>query len=332
LKPLRLGIIGTGVAARILHWPALKQLSDCFQIIAVANRSRDKGESFANLVGLDGTSVYSDYRELLARGDIEVVDLVLPPRLNFKVARDAAEAGIHVICEKPMAATLDEAHAMVELHGEYGVQLLVAENFRYDNAIRRARSLIEEGAIGPPFMVAYQWMQPVPPDDEMAGRSWRRAPAHAGGFLSDHGVHMVDVLRFLMGEISAVQAFALDLRDFLGGCDTAVINLHFESGAVGSIQWSFGVASELSVAIQLWSDDGTLVVAPDEVRLQRKGKPDEAISISGPTSFVNEFKDFHRALVEGTVPLMTAQDALRDLQVVLAAHQSSLTNEVVFLD
>jgi predicted dehydrogenase len=332
LNPLRLGVIGTGVAARLLHWPALEQLSDRFQIVAVANRSRDKGESFAALVGLDHTVVYTDYRDLLSRSDVEVVDLVLPPTLNYQVARDAAEAGIDIICEKPIAATLEEARAMAQLPDEYGVQLLIAENFRYDNAVRKTRSLIREGVIAPPFMISYQWMQPVPPEDEIASRPWRRVPAHTGGFLSDHGVHMVDAVRSLMGEVSAVQAFALDLRDFLGGCDTAVFSLRFASGAVGSIQWSFGVTSEPSTGIQLWSDDGTLLVSPDEVRLQKNGQPDKVFSISGPTSFANEFTDFHDALVRGTAPEMTAEDALRDLEIVLAAYQSSLTNDVVFLE
>jgi predicted dehydrogenase len=86
MKPLRLGIIGTGVAARILHWPALKELRDCYQVVAVANRSRDKGEAFADLVGLEQSAVYTDYRELLARGDLDVVDLVLPPQFNYEIA------------------------------------------------------------------------------------------------------------------------------------------------------------------------------------------------------------------------------------------------------
>jgi len=84
--------------------------------------------------------------------------------------------------------------------------------------------------------------------------------------------------------------------------------------------------------IQLWADDGTLDVGPDAIRLQRQGQVEEVFPISGPSSFVSEFKDFYTALVEGTKPQMTAQDALQDLRVVLAAHQSSLTNKVIALD
>ena len=331
MSRLRLGIIGTGVAARILHWPALEQLSHRFQIVAVANRSRDKGEAFADLVGLDRAAVYTDYREMLVRDDLDVVDLLLPPQQNYTVARAAAQVGLHVICEKPIAANLELAQAMVALAAEFDVKVLIAENFRYDNAVHKARSLIKEGAIAAPFMLSYQWLQPVPPEDEIASRPWRQKPAHAGGIMTDHGVHMINVVRYLMGEVAEVQAFALDLRGHLGGSDSAVYNLKFESGAVGSIQWSFCVASDLQTRIQLWADDGTLEVSPAEVRLKKAGQTDAVYAISGPSSFYNEFEDFYCALVEGTPTLVTPTDALRDLEIVLAAHHSTLDGEVVHL-
>jgi predicted dehydrogenase len=332
MQPLKLGIIGTGIAARELHWPALKQMPDRYQVVAVANRSCDKAEAFADMVGLKSASVYSDYCQLLARDDLDVVDLALPPQLNYKVARAAAESGIHVICEKPIAITMEEAHAMVALSSEFGIQVLIAENFRYDNAIRKAKMLLDEGKINSPFMLSYQYVQPVPLDDEIASRPWRQQPVHAGGCLSDHGVHMIDVVRYLMGEVAEVQVFGRDLHKYLVGMDTAVYNLKFESGAVGSIQWSFSVASEQRSIIQLWSDDGTMQISPDEVRVMRRGHADEAYPIGGPTSFLNEFEDFYAVLTQGRVPLVTALDALRDLETVLAAYRSAIANEVIVVD
>lgn len=332
MQPLNLGIIGTGVAARILHWPALKQLSDRYRVVAVANRTRSKGEAFADLIGLDRSSVYGDYRELLARDDVDVVDLALPPSMNAQVARAAAEAGIHVICEKPLSTTLEAARAISALPDAYDVNVLVAENFRYENSVQRARRLIDHGAIAPPFMISYQWMQPVPPDDEIAARPWRRDPKHAGGFLSDHGVHMIDVVRYLMGDVAAVQAFGSDRRDFLTGLDNAVYSLQFVSGAIGSIQWSFTVASALTWCVQLWSDDGTLTVDPERLTLRRQGQPSEEFTVAGPSSFVNEFEDFYQAMVNDRPPQMTVQDGINDLRTVLAAHRSMVDRDIVFLD
>jgi predicted dehydrogenase len=326
-----LGLIGTGIAARQLHWPALKQMTDRYRLEAVANRTRAKAEAFADMAGLDPGAVYSDYRDLLARQDLDVVLLALPPGLNFEVARNAAEAGLDIICEKPVAATLDDAQAMATLPRTFGRQLLIAENFRYDAAVQKARELIDTGRIGPPFLVSYRFVQPVAPDDEIARRPWRQDPVHAGGIFSDHGVHMVDVLRYLMGDVAAVQVFGRDMRPHLVGLDTAVYNLKFESGAVGSIQWSFAVASEPDWLIQLWAENGTLRVSPDEVRLQQEGQPDEQFPVQARQSFVNEFLDFYEVLVNGRQPVMTLSDAIEDLKTVLAAHQAMEAGTVVNL-
>ena len=332
MEPLRLGVIGTGVAAHILHWPALKTLSDRYRIVAAANRTRSKGEAFANMIGLDRSSVYGDYRDLLARDDVDVVDLALPPCMNASVAAAAAEAGVDVICEKPVAATLADAEAIAALPAEHGVKVLIAENFRYENAVRHARRLIDSGAVGRPFMISYQWMQPVPRDDEIAARPWRQNPVHAGGFLTDHGVHMIDVVRYLMGDVASVHAFGSERRDFLTGLDNAVYNLRFKSGAMGSIQWSFSVGSELAWQIQLWSDGVTMTVLPNHILLSRKDQRTEKLQVEGPTSFVNEFEDFYEAIVHDRTPQMTLRDGVLDLRTVLAAYRSIVETRVIPLD
>lgn len=332
MQPLRVGLIGTGVAARLLHWPALSRMPDRYRLAAVANRTPAKAEAFAAMAGLGSDTVYSDYRDLLARNDLEVVLLALPPEFNYEAARAAAEAGVDIICEKPIAATLEGGQAMAALPTEFGVRVLIAENFRYDAAVQQARALLDAGRIGPPFMVSYRFVQPVPPDDEIAGRPWRQKPVHAGGIFSDHGVHMIDVLRYLVGEVAAIQVFGRDLRRHLVGVDTAVYNLEFESGAVGSIQWSFAVASAPEWSIQLWAEKGTLRVTPDEVRLQQTGQPDQRFPVQAGQSIVNEFTDFYEALVHDRQPVMTVEDALEDLRTILAAHRAAESGAVVRLD
>jgi len=329
MRRLRLGLIGTGVAARIMHWPALEQLRDRYELVAVANRTLSKAESFADMAGVDRSAVYADYRELLARDDIDVVDVLLPPQMNLEVIQAATERDIHVICEKPIATTLEDAEAIAALAEDGVPRVFIAENFRYENAVRRARALLDEGVIGRPFMISYQWLQPVTPDDEISSRPWRQKPAHAGGIFSDHGVHMIDVLRFLMGDVQSVHVFATDRQTHTVGFDSATYQFTFQSGAIGSIQWSFCVASELSWSAQLWAEDGTLHVYPDRVELKRLGAKDCIYSANGPFSFVNEFIDFYDAITGDGTPMMTAADALNDLKTILAAHKSAMTGEVI---
>jgi predicted dehydrogenase len=134
-----------------------------------------------------------------------------------------------------------------------------------------------------------------------------------------------------MGEVTAVQAFGSDRRAFLTGFDNAVYNLRFASGALGSIQWSFTVGSELAWQAQLWSDDGTMTVLPDRVVLSRRGRATQQLKVSGPSSFVNEFEDFYEAIANDRPPQMTLRDGVKDLETVLAAHQSLVEERMVSL-
>jgi predicted dehydrogenase len=142
---------------------------------------------------------------------------------------------------------------------------------------------------------------------------------------------MIDVVRYLMGEVSAVQVFGRDLRPHLAGRDTAVYNLRFETGAIGSIQWSFAVAGEPAWMIQLWADEGTLQVSRTGVQLQRPGESVQHFPGHGSSSFVNEFIDFYDVLRTGTQPRMTVSEAVRDLAVIQAAYQSMGSGKVVSL-
>ena len=108
-RPIRLGIIGTGLAVEQLHWPALKQLPEHFHIVAFANDGRPNAEHFAAYSGIALDDYTADYHDLLRRDDVEAVLISLPIPLNYPVTRDALMAGKHVICEKP--AGVDEAEA-----------------------------------------------------------------------------------------------------------------------------------------------------------------------------------------------------------------------------
>ncbi len=328
MSKIKLGIIGTGVAARQLHWPALQQLTDKYEIVALANRTKSKAVKFAKKIGLATENVYQDYEELLDRSDVEVVDLALPPRMNYEVASKAASQGKDVICEKPISTSLEDAEKMLELQEEYGIQLLVAENFRYEDTIQFARDFLSKESSANPFLMTYQWMQPVGKDDEIASRPWRENPEHASGFLLDHGVHMIDVVRYLMGEIDLVHTFGRDLKEHLGGVDTAIFNLKFESGDLCSVNWSFASATERTGHIQLWAPGETLIVSPTEVSRHQEGSLQTLFESGERSSFYREFEDFYYALREDKEPEMRAEDAYRDLCSVLAASESAFESKI----
>ena len=134
MEPVKLGIIGCGIAARELHWPALRQLGDKFTITAACNRTLSKAEEYAAMIG--GTPVYTDYRKLLTSHDVEAVCIALPFHLNLEVTRAALEAGKHVFVEKPAASKLEEAEEMKALEKRHSDRVtMIAENFLVPTAL-----------------------------------------------------------------------------------------------------------------------------------------------------------------------------------------------------
>src|SRR5215216_2786121 len=115
VPPVRLGIIGTGIAVEKLHWPALRQMPDHFDIVAFANHTRPKAEAFAQLAGLSMDNYHTDYAELLARDDVDAVLICLPIPLLYPSTRAALEAGKHVLCEKPVGGNLDQGRDFLAL-------------------------------------------------------------------------------------------------------------------------------------------------------------------------------------------------------------------------
>ena len=110
MLPIRLGVIGCGLAAKNLHWPTLRQMPDRFQIVAVCNRTPEKAREFAKITGVK--KIETDYRRLLEDSGSDAVLVALPIEQNAAVVRDCLVAGKHVLCEKPLAHTLAEARQL----------------------------------------------------------------------------------------------------------------------------------------------------------------------------------------------------------------------------
>ena len=111
MEPVKIGIIGCGIAARKLHWPALQKVSDKFIIKMVCNHTEPKAKSYARLVG--DVPYVLDYHEMLINKDIEAILIILPIHLNYRVTLDCLKSGKHVLVEKPLAANLDEGRKML---------------------------------------------------------------------------------------------------------------------------------------------------------------------------------------------------------------------------
>jgi len=322
-RPIRLGIIGTGIAARDLHWPALRELQNEFEIVALCNHTQAKAESFAELIG-GVPRITTDYQELLGWSDVDAVDIALPIALNASVSMAALQAHKHVFLEKPIAADVASAHEVVaaaEKHPD--LVLLVGENQRYDERFRHARRLLDRGRIGRPVMLHLDNLSPLRPDNPYAATTWRLDPEHLGGYLSDGGVHATAGLHVLAGRIDRVQGMITTFRPDQDPTDTLLANLHFESGAIGHLTYSVGVAREEPSPVRVYGTSGSIAIHDDHLTVTTTDG-DEHIDCSGAENpYKLELLDFYRAVRDGKTPDVTPQDALADLAVIDAAFQSS---------
>ncbi len=196
---MNLALIGCGAVGhkRARHL-AQARLAHCIDI------DRDRAAQLAAL-GEDCMSG-CDWREPLARADIEAVIVATPPGTQAQIVRAAIEARKHVLVEKPAARNVRELAALPQLAAQYGVRVRVGFNHRYHRAFRQARALIDSGVLGPLLYVRARYGHGGRPG---YASEWRAQPRHSGGGeLIDQGVHLIDLGRWFLGEFVEVEGFA----------------------------------------------------------------------------------------------------------------------------
>ena len=241
-------------------------------MVAVCGRDAAAVEAAARRLGW--AHAETDWRALIARDDVQLVDVCTPGDLHAEIAIAALEAGKHVLCEKPLANTLAEAEAMpaaADAAFPGGARAMVGFNYRRVPALALARRLVEQGRIGRLRHVRAVYLQDwlVDPDSPL---TWRLQAEQAGsGALGDLGAHLVDLARFLTGDeiagVSAVSATFVEERPLLGGeaagrvtvDDAVVFTARFTSGALGSFEATrYATGRKNGLRIELNGSSGSL--------------------------------------------------------------------------
>lgn len=230
---LRWGLIGCGDISRKRVAPALRN-SRGSEFVAVGRARAELATDFAREFG--ARYAYADWRELLADTEIDAVYIATPVSLHAEQTIAAAEAGKHVLCEKPMALTSSDCDRMIAACESNGVKLGIAYYRRFYPAIRRMKEIIASGEIGRPVLAdlnSFERFNPPPGGD----RAWLLDPAQSGGGpMMDFGCHRIEILLNLLGPIAAtvaVRAMALYERAVE---DTAIGVFSFASGAQGVLK------------------------------------------------------------------------------------------------
>jgi len=311
---LRLGMIGTGVAARKLYLPAFNRLGKKLEVVACTNRTRKKAEQYARLANIP--RVFDSAEELILSPDVEAVLISLPIDAQPELVERALAAGKAVLSEKPMAPSVAEGKKLVKAAARYAAPWLVGENFAFMPAVARMRAWLEQGKIGEPRLVEVMQMTFMDAKNPYFHTAWRHQPKHVGGFVADGGVHMAHALRRVMGTPDLIKSLTANFDPALAPIDTAVALFRFPSGALGTWTSCFS-AHYQGPMLRVYGSKATAELGWSHALLRsRAGK--ETRFETQVDSFEAQFSHFCDVVKKGVPVAYTPADALDDLTLIEA--------------
>ncbi|BCW94724.1 MAG: Gfo/Idh/MocA family oxidoreductase [Fimbriimonadales bacterium] len=316
--PIRIGFVGTGGIANT-HFDALSQLEDA-QPVAFCDIDAERAQRAA--ARFNGRP-YTDWRTMLESETLDALYICLPPHGHDGVEIEAAERGIHLFVEKPVARTLEYAQRVAEAIQKAGVLSMVGYHFRYYGAIERAKERLQ-GL--PVLMVKGAW------DGGMPGVAWWRQHALSGGQLVEQTTHIFDLARHLAGEIVEVAAFSHYNPALLhhpdGDVSVAdVVCLKFENGAVGVITDTNGLHAPGEVGLKVYTPERVVEVSWGRMTETEPNRKEEYFSRDNP--YLRESEAFLQAIRTGDRSLIRSdyRDGVHTLAVTLAADESGRTGQ-----
>ncbi len=325
-RPIRIGLIGAGGIAGA-HVAGYKRNPDTVVFAAVADPVTENARKRAE--GTDA-QLFTDYRTMLREADIDAVDICLPHHLHRDAIVAAAEAGKHVLCEKPLCLTAAEAADISEAVEASGITVMCAHNQLFLPAVTYAKRLITEGILGRIFEV--RTTDSFYNDFTPSSMGWRAdARLSGGGELMDTGYHPAYLLLHLAGGVP-VEATAMLSRhrlEFMDGEDSAQVLVRFDNGVQGSLStsWAFqpsGNTEKFSVVGELGSlySDGT------SLTFQLRGQDPVTRVFDEVHEFAAEVEHFADSLIRNARPLHTHKEGIEVLGIILAAYESARTKTV----
>jgi predicted dehydrogenase len=340
MKPLKIGVIGCGSIAKHRHIPEY-MANEHAEIVAVCDIVKDRAEEMADQIG---AKAYTDYKDLLKDESIEAVSVCTPNALHAPISVEALKAGKHVLCEKPMATSTEEAEAMIVAANEAGRKLMIGHNQRFVPSHQKAKELISKGEAGKIYSFRTAFGHGGPEGWSVDGKdSWffKKEEAFIGA-MGDLGVHKTDLMRYILGEeFVEVGAFVeTSSKENADVDDTAVCVLKTESGTIGTLAASWSYQKE----------DNSTVIYGEKAVLRLEEDPVNSLVVQYSTGEVVKYElggiqtnddggqsasgvidRFVTSVVEDVPVAVPGEEAMKSLQVVLGALESSKTKQIIRL-
>lgn len=352
-REFRFAIIGCGVISKT-HQEQIAAINGA-RLVAVADIAEEKAKSLAEKAGADW---YTDYREMLKRKDIDIVNILTPSGMHAEMTIEAARAGKHVIVEKPMDITLEKAKAMIQECRQAGVKLSVISQHRFDPSTVRVKEDLEAGKFGN-MVLGHATVNWYRSQDYYDSGDWRGTWAlDGGGALMNQSIHTIDLLQYLMGPVESIYAHTATLaHQRIEVEDVAVATVKFKNGALGTISGTTSAYPGLSARLEIFGTLGTAVIEHDRLThyyfrsAEEQGAMyggGEAVNLAAEESFPDrsgasdpaaifgyahrmQILDMIHAIREDREPLVNGEDGLKPLEIILAIYKSAQTGQPVTL-
>lgn len=338
---LGFGVISASGMAKA-HMNGIK-MNNRAELIAISDIDEERLSSAAGEFKVE--HAYKDYRDMLKREDIDVVVVSTHDQVHAEQTIAALEAGKHVMCEKPMALTMEECKDMIKASERTGKKLMIGQICRYAPGFRQAKKFIEEGQIGELFFVESEYAHDYTNNPGAGG--WRKDPVKLRHPIIGGGCHAVDLLRWIAGDPYEVTAYSNRkvLKDWpVDDCTVAL--LRFPNEVIGKVFTSIGCKRKYTMRSVFYGDKGTIVadnsspfITLYKQNIAKEGKvfenmSEQTIGLQYPVSINNhntvaEIEEFVDAIVKDRPVLTDGRQGASTVAVCLAVVESAAKGEKV---
>lgn len=332
MDPLRVAVIGLGIGRR--HIQAYQGLPSV-KVVAIVDTDERALEETRQEFGIH--FAFSDYDQVLARDDIDLVSICTPDRLHAEQALCALEAGKHVLCEKPMTTSLEDAALLVQKVKETGLTFMVGHNYRFVPQFGRLKQLVDSGALGDLFYGESSYVQDLYFMEKLGPDYWRWKDPQ--DFYLGGAIHNVDLLRWIVGEIEEVHCYSNHGMPFYPLDDNYVSNFRFADGRIGRLLLILGARLKAKFYVDLiaYGTEGSLkaVMQRGEVIQNMdklEGDKPVAIPVEGANSHALGIAHFVECVREDKQPLVDVVEGAKAVAVCVAAIRSAQEGKPVAID
>ena len=331
MKKLNVGIIGAGRIGKV-HTETIVQSIPEAEVTSIVDVNLLEAENLAKKFGI--VSYSENHKDIIDNTEIDAVVICSPTNTHAQYIIDAAQAGKHIFCEKPIDLDLDIIQNALNIVEECGVKMMIGFNRRFDPNFKKIKQMVIDNKIGDPHILKITSRDPAPPPATYV--------AESGGMFLDMTIHDFDMARFIVGseveEVFVVAGVMVDPKiGEAGDVDTALITLKFENGAMGVIDNSRKAVYGYDQRVEIFGSKGMIRVdnnAPDNHNYYSQN----GVHASLPLNFfmdryieayANEIKEFTRAILEDKPISVGGKDGLLAVMIGLAAKKSFEENRPV---